>query len=274
MSEQKIYTMPAVMFCVLFLFFTDNNLRAASLYDFLPDTVVPELAAGGVIANTVYEGGKLALTPNHLPLIRHIQRQFAAVNPNVIIESLRLYVKPGTAKLDNWDEMEYAALYNSILAVKSLSGIQYFSRTRNKMHTLYEISEIIDSPDSKKPLPDPFYSAPQSQLDLYVRQKDTTFGDNIYQCTYYADAKSFIIVQQNLNTVTLGPLPVIGKNNFRSCAAILDAGHYLIVYMVSFVRASFFSGMNQQLSSSVNNRVEALSSWFTRRADLAYRKEN
>jgi hypothetical protein len=227
-----------------------------------------------MIINTVYDGGALTLTPSYPPLTQHVQGQYSAVNPNAVIKSLRLYIKPRTAQSENWNEMEYAGLYNSILAVQSLAGIQYFSRTRNKMHTLYENSEIIDSPDTKKPLPDPFYSAPQSQLDLYVRQKDTTFGNNIYQCTYYADAKSFIIVQQNLNTITLGPLPVIGKNNFRSCTAILDAGQYIIVYMAFFVRASFLPGMKQQISVSISNRVEALLNWFTLRADLVYRKEN
>lgn len=260
-------------FFVIGLINSAAAVNALPLSRFLPDAVINELLTAETMTRNIYGGGELTLIPGYETLANRVREQMAAVNPNVTVESLRLYAKPETAKTDNWSGAERAGLYNSILALKSLAGIEYFSRTRGRMHKLYETSGIIDSPDAKKPLPDPVYSSPPPELHLYVRQKDTTFGDNLYKYGYYTDTASFIITQRNINLITLGPLPVIGKDNLCSCAAIFDAGPYLLVYLASFAKVSMLPGIKQQVTASINNRAEALLAWFIRRADAAYRQQ-
>jgi hypothetical protein len=122
----------------------------------------------------------------------------------------------------------------------------------------------------------PAYPSPQPYLNLYTKQKDTTFGDNIYQYTYYADDDSFIVTQQNVDSISYGPIPIVAKNNLRSCVALLDAGAYILVYMVTLGRASEAFAAKQYTANymaiSINYRADALFVWFTRRADLSYKR--
>ncbi|MDR0539789.1 MAG: hypothetical protein LBG74_04705 [Spirochaetaceae bacterium] len=241
--------------------------QSFSLNEILAPGYEEELAAKGSITRNYYEKPELALLPRYEPLIKLLENEFAARMPNITVESLRLYTKPAGRA---WSKTERAALYNEILALSTLSGIQYYSRSRKKMRTLYEKSEYIDLPETKNPLHDPVYETPPLEIKAFVRQKDLTFGDNVYQYTYYADDHSFIIFQKNSAVVTLGPVPIIDKNNMCSCAAIIDTEKYLLIYMVSFVKAGMIPGLKQQISESVNNRLTALLGWFASRADTVF----
>jgi hypothetical protein len=140
------------------------------------------------------------------------------------------------------------------------------------MRVLYETSHVVDEADTRQPLPDPVYQTPPAKLSLYARQKDTTFGDNLYLFTYEADERAFIITQENVSTITLAFVPVAGKRNLRSVVALLDAGEYLLLYSVSLARAVLLPGMKDQMYTSIGNRTAAYLAWFSRRADIAYAK--
>jgi hypothetical protein len=137
------------------------------------------------------------------------------------------------------------------------------------MRTFYEISTVIDGPDTKRPLSDPSYTTPPAELRIYARQKDLTFGDNIYQYTYYAYPGSLVFVQENLSTMNYGPIIVVRKNQLRSVVCVLDAGDSLLVYVASMAKAASFPGMNERAGRSFSNRAEAILAWFSRRADDA-----
>jgi hypothetical protein len=138
------------------------------------------------------------------------------------------------------------------------------------MRTFYETSSVIDSPDTKRPLADPLYGSPPAELTIYARQKDLTFGDNIYQYRYYARPDSLVFVQENLTGLNAGPIPVVGKNKLRSVVAVMDAGEYLLVYVASMARAASFPGMNERAGRSFSTRTEAVLAWFSGRADRAF----
>jgi hypothetical protein len=195
-----------------------------------------------------------------------------AVRPNVITESLYLYGKPGAAGVTAWTEEERAAVYNETLALSTLAGLEYYSRRRGRMHVLYESSRVVDGADAKQPLPDPAYQSPPARLTLYARQKDTTFGNNVYRFTYEADEAAFIITQKNVTTITLAFVPVVGKEGLCSVAALLDAGPYLLLYAVSLARVVLLPGIKDQMYTSIGNRTAALLVWFSQRADIAYTK--
>jgi hypothetical protein len=199
-----------------------------------------------------------------------------AVKPNVLTESLYLYTKPsfeGSASGgEMWTDEERAALYNEILALSTLAGLEYYSHRRDRMRLLYETSRVVDGADTKRPLPDPAYHTPPEQLDLYARQKDTTFGDNVYRFTYEAGESAFIIRQENVAAMTLAFVPVVGKKNLCSVIALLDAGPHLLLYTVSLARVFLLPGLKDRMYTSINNRAAALLEWFSQRADIAYTK--
>ena len=77
-------------------------------------------------------------------------------------------------------------------------------------------------------------------------------------------------VQQNLTSLSYGIIPAVARNNLRSALAVLDAGDYLLVYVVSMARAASFPGVRERIGNSFANRAEAILHWFSDQADRAF----
>jgi hypothetical protein len=248
-----------------------------SLQTLLGNETAAQLLSEGELTLSGSETGP-AIAPRYEPLLSLLRRTVETVRPNVITESLYLYTKPsfeGGASGSGgeaWTDEERAAVYNETLALSTLAGLEYYSRRRGRMHLLYESSRVVDEADTKRTLPDPVYQTPPAKLSLYARQKDTKFGDNVYRYTYEADESAFIITQENVSTITLAFLPVVGKKNLCSVIALLDTGPHLLLYAVSFARVILLPGMKDQMYTSIGNRAAAFLSWFSGRADIAYAK--
>jgi hypothetical protein len=257
---------------VLLLWGGGGVMFALSLHALVGKETAERLVAEGEV--TQDDKSELGIVPEYEPLARLLRQNMEAVKPNVVMESLFLYTKPLTADREMWTAEERNAVYNEALALSTLDGLEYFSRRRNRMHLLYESSRIVDKNDTKRVLPDPVYQTPPPGLDLTVRQKDTTFGDNVYLFSYTAtaDGATFIITQQNISTITLAFVPVIGKHNLHSVVALLDAGPYLLIYSASLAHVVMLPGIRDQMNTSIGNRTAALLAWFSRRADIAYEK--
>jgi hypothetical protein len=247
------------------------NAFALSLESLLPEAQVRQLLQTGSLDRERFDTSELNMVPRYATLERRIETLRQSIDPNITVESMRLYKKPaGAASV--WTTAERNNLYNGIVAVSTLKGIEYFSKRRNAMRLLYETSSVINNPTEKTPLDDPSYDTPPAETSLCVRQKDLTFGDNVYQFIYYADESSFIVVQENITAMNYGPVPVVGRNNLKSVVAVLDCGPYLLVYAASMAKASMIPGMKQRAGESIFNRANALLLWFTGKANRAFGK--
>lgn len=253
-------------------FFPGAKVYAADLESLVGAEKARALLAGEKPVLVQFKDPKLSLIPAVDELAALLGKQQNDLSPSVIVETLRLYNKPPEAERPAMSGAEETALFNEVLALSSLAGIQYFSASRGVMRTFYETSSVIDGPSSKKPLPDPFYVLPPSKLTIFARQKDLTFGDNIYQYDFYRSPGSLIFVQQNLTALTAGIIPAVGRNKLHSVVAVLDAGDQLLIYAVSMAKAASVPGMNQRVGDSFSNRVEAVIKWFSGQADKAFKK--
>ena len=239
------------------------------LESLLPELQVKQLLQSGAVDRERFDTTSFGMVPRFDALVQIIEANRRSIDPNITVESLRLYRKRSSQ--GNWTASERTALYNGIVAISTLKGLEYFSKSRNSMRLLYESSTVIDGPAGKNPRPDPVFTIPPSQLSVYVRQSDLTFGDNVYQYTYYAHESSFMVVQENITNMTYGPVTVIGKNRLRSVVAVFDCGQFLLVYAASMARASMVPGMKQRAGESIFNRANALLGWFNQKADQAFR---
>jgi len=259
-------------FLLLFLTFCLLPAMGAfslTLEELLPEATAKQLVQAGTIAREKFDSTTLNMAPRNDALQRTINSLRAGLDPNLTIESLRLYKKPSG---DNWSAAERLALYNGILALSTLKGLEYYSKSRDRMRILYEATSVIDGPAAKKNIPDPVYGTPPAQVDLYARLKDSTFGDNIYKFTYYANESAFIVYQENLTTISYGIIPLVEKNKLRSVIAVFDCGPYLLVYAASLAKASMVPGMKQRAGESINNKAAAMLAWFFQKADRAFKK--
>jgi hypothetical protein len=214
------------------------------------------------------------LIPRHGELQRFVRETFRGLKPNILVETLSLYKRPPSSRqaadITGWSRDEQTGLFNQLTAISSLAGIQYYSESWKAMMTFYETSTVIDDPSGKKPRPDPSFAALPDSLVLYARQKDLTFGDNIYRLEYHTNADIIFFMQENFTTMTWGIIPAIGKNKLRTVMAVIDAGDSLLIYSAAMVKAASIPVMGDRIGVSFTNRVKAILKWFVGRADKVF----
>jgi len=214
------------------------------------------------------------LLPRHEELQRFVRETLRSLGPNILVETLSLYQRPQssrqTADTTGWSLDEQARLFNQLLAISTLTGIQYYSESRKAMRIFYESSTVIDDPSKKRPLPDPAFAVCPDSLTLYARQKDLTFGDNIYRFEYHTGADIIFFSQENISSMTLGIIQAIGRNRFRTVMAVIDAGDTLLIYTAAMAKTASVPGMGDRVGSSFTNRVKAILKWFVGRADRVF----
>jgi hypothetical protein len=209
------------------------------------------------------------LLPRHEGLERLVAGVQKSLDPSIMVETLALYRKPSSAE---WSKAEQTALFNRLAALSTLAGIEYYSASRQTMRIFYETSQVIDSPSGKKPLPDPLHDTLPASFVLHARQKDLTFGDNVYRYDYHTGTDILFFVQENLTSMTAGIIPAVNKNKFRSMIAVIDAGDVLLIYAAAMAKAASVPGMGDRIGASFNNRINAVLQWFTGRADSVFLK--
>jgi len=214
------------------------------------------------------------LLPKHGELQRFVRETLHSLDPNIFVETLSLYRHPHssrqTADTTGWSRDEQAGLFNQSVALSTLTGIQYYSESRKTMRIFYESSTVIDDPAKKKPMPDPTFAVCPDSLALYARQKDLTFGDNIYRFEYHTGADIIFFSQENLSPMNVSIIRAIGKSKFRTVFAIIDAEDSLLIYTAAMAKTASIPGMEDRIGASFTNRVKAILKWFVGRADRVF----
>ncbi|MDR0403182.1 MAG: hypothetical protein LBH35_06290 [Treponema sp.] len=251
--------------------FAQSPQPAQSLTDLVGAERAASLVRGGTLSSFQNKNPRPALVPSNDFVKNMADEMIRSLRPSFFVENLSLYRKP-PARGRPWTDSERTALYNESLALSSLAGIQYYSASRKEMRTFYETSTVVSGSDGKNPLPDPVYAVPPPQLVVYARQKDLSFGDNVYRYNYYARPESLVFVQENLSSMNYGIIPAVGKNKLRSIVAVLDAEEYLLIYAVSMAKAASLPGMGERVGNSFSTRAEAILGWFKGQADKAFAK--
>jgi len=249
---------------------TFSSVSALSLEDLLDSEQVEALQLGETIMHAQFGSPEAALLPSYESLQRYVTEQRSALQPSIMVEALSLYRKTASAVRGSWSAGERAAIFNRLLAISSLQGLEYYSASRGVMRTLYEMSHVIDSPTAKRPIPDPEFSELPAEFSLYARQRDLTFGDNIYRYDFHTTEHALIFTQQNLTSLNVGIIPAIGKEKLRSTFAVFDTGNYLLVYVVSMAKAASLPGMRDRVGNSFSTRAQAVIAWFSNQAEEAF----
>jgi len=224
-------------------------------------------SAAGSVTEVQTRNPSPRLLPNHGGLRRFVTENINSLEPNILVETLSLYRKPSTGV---WSQAEQTALFNRLIALSSLTGIRYYSESRQSMRVLYELSRVIDNPLNKNPVPDPVYSTMPGTLTLYARQKDLTFGDNIYRFDFYTGRDIIYFIQENHTSMSAGIIPAIGRNRLRTVFALIDAGDSVLIYCAAMARTAPGPGMGDRIGSSFTNRAKAIIGWFNEQAGRVF----
>jgi len=229
-------------------------------------------AQKGRIIETHIKDTTPTLIPNNSNIRQNVTEVMNTLKPNILVEALYLYIKPAQAKTDSalWDEKQKNIVFTQMTAISTLTGIQYYSSSRKAMRVFYEYSSIIDGPTTKKSVPDPVFNQTPGTLTFFTRQKDLTFGDNIYR--YYNTSTQDVLFSsvENITTLNFGIIPVISKGNLHLVMSAIDCGDSILIYAVSIAKVAAVSGLSDKISNSFSNRAQALLDWFSDRLNREF----
>jgi hypothetical protein len=247
---------------------------SASLEELVDQGLAASLrAASEPITDLQMKNPNPRLLPRHGELQRFVRETLRGLEPNILVETLSLYQRPRSSRQTgdsaSWSSDEQTGLLNQLLALSTLTGIQYYSESRKTMRIFFESSIVIDDPVRKKTLPDPSFAVSPNSLILYARQRDLTFGDNLYRFEYHTHADIIFFSQENLSSMNAGIIPAIGRNRFRTVMAVIDAGDSFLIYGAAMAKAVSIPGMGDRIGSSFTNRVKAILKWFVEKAQGA-----
>lgn len=216
-----------------------------------------ELLKKGQIFRSVYKENTI---PQFVPLFT-ISQTFAENwnkgNPVFLMEALYLHKK---IQGDIKDVEKISHIFRSI---SKLEGLQYYSTSRKKMRTLYEASYAIEDPKTEKQIPDPIDN-PATDFSIYVLQKDSTFGKNIYRCRFCVDTDSAGFMSTNVDILKYSIFKAIDPENLEISVAVTDLGGYLLIYMLTRANFNVPSAFRNRVQNSFRTRGEAAYGWFIR----------
>lgn len=238
-------------------------LGAAPLDSYIPAEAIRTIMDDGEIRNTVSakEIGKL-LEIRHEKAIA-MKDALLAEKPGIIIEAAFLWTKPGgPGTQDEIPQDELLALYNIMRSIGSLEGIEYYSASRKTMRLFYESSSLVSAPDGKTSLPDTRLHTLPSGETLYARQKDLSFGDNVYRIELLSGADFVHFSSINTGAVSYGIIPLAGKEKIKIQVLLINADEGVLIYTLSSVNAVLLPGMRGKLEDSFGNRAAAVFAWF------------
>jgi len=263
---------PSLRLCVrIFFFLLAMPVFSASLEELVDRGMAASLrAAQEPVTELQLKNPNPRLMPRHEELQRFVRETLRSLEPNILVETLSLYQRPRssrqTADKTGWSRDEQTGLFNQLVALNTLTGIQYYSESRKAMRIFYESSTVIDDPSQKKPLPDPSFSVCPDSL-AFMPGKKTLPLETTYRFEYHTGADIILFSQENLSSMNLGIIPAIGKNKFRTVMAVIDAGDSFLIYAAAMARTASVPGMGDRIGASFTNRVKAILKWFVGRAD-------
>lgn len=259
---------PATALAALLLAAAAAPLAALPAGAVLGREALATLSAGGELrAASSGRAAAPSLAPDH-PAARALRDELTREAPDVVVEALFLWRKPRAAA----PSAELLEAYNVLRAIGTLQGIEYYSASRKAMRLFYEYSSLIDGPETKAPTPDRRLDALPRAETLYARQKDLSFGDNLYRYDFTSGADYIASLSTNLTTMRYGIVPVAAPEalRVRSLAILVDEG--IVFYAVSSAKAAVVPGVRAKLESSFGNRAEAVYDWFAAKAEAAWRR--
>lgn len=230
-----------------------DELRAA-VADLLPDLEadrLDELFETGELTNMYEAPAQPVFAPAFSSVIA---RELEELNPALGVEVLVLQPTPATG---------LTLPYSILQSFSTMEGIEYFSVSRGYSRTLFLESYVVDGPETLNRLPDPRVAAVPDSERLYVFQRDSSFGRNVYEITYRADSVAVLLSMRNVTRMMYrGLVPAVGPNKLLFHIAVVPGDGFTLLYGSSGADTLSAMGMEERSRVSFYNRIVALHSWY------------
>ncbi len=232
----------------------------------IPQDLLTRLEAEGEIVRYFYGDLDLEFMPQGA-LTEYIRSDLNGLDATIGVEAIFLMDMP--EKLAAMPDRDLA-IYNILNRVSTLTGIEYYSASRERMRTLFRHSYRVKNSDEKEALPDITFSEIPAAQDITVFQEDLTFGKNHVSNLYRYEDSRFLLQVNNLTTMWYYILPLVKPGNFRMDLLIIPQGDQLIFYGACSVDSAKLFGIEKSKKDSFYNRIKAMQNWFTAQLEEEY----
>jgi hypothetical protein len=153
------------------------------------------------------------------------------------------------------------ALYNALTAVRGLSGVKYFSYTRNKETVLLDDVFRTDAPGSMKRLPDQAAASLPGTSSLELHARDANFGSTWYRLSLDSRGPGFALTLVNTEPQGILFLNAFEKERLRLHYAIASADEGIYVYGLCAASPAKGADRLVDIFSAVQKRLDAIREW-------------
>jgi len=237
------------------------------LFPALSEEEQSDLRSKGEVTRYYFE----PVAPRWMPregLGSDLLREIEKIETVIGVESLHLlsykeagaYVQLTPGSVGDRDPL--LKVYNLLLSVSTMKGLQYYSASRGRMRTLFAESYVIRSPTDPTPIPDPKVDTLPSEQTLFVFQEDLTFGKNITEWKYRSKEEALSISITNLTPMKYSFFTVAEPGNMQIHLLVLPAEEGIVFYGCMVAKSPRFLGLEKTRTESFYNRIKALFTWF------------
>jgi hypothetical protein len=172
-------------------------------------------------------------------------------------------IKTNTIRLLQNSNASMLQVYNNAGNISGLKGRTYFSFTRNKNIPLFDDAVEIES-EKKTGMIKKWQRAESvpSSKTLYLKLKDTNFGNTYYRADITGGDKSITVVLTNFKNINFIIFPVIKENNFVCKMYFEKVDEGLLAATEATVKVESFAGQNIDAPSAIKKRLDVIIEWI------------
>ncbi len=252
---------------VFFLFFSITSIYTFSqetdtnvykIEDIFSANVVQELKTTGEVQRNFYGEKNISLE-----LVPQTEMGFKAANywqredePVFIVESLYLLDKK-TAEENAINEIS-VILRN----LSKMTGIQYYSTSREIWETLYTDVYTVNNPVEKIKIEDPVNKGIEN-LVSYVYQKDRSLSGTVYEFSYFKNENEVSFRGINTEDIMYKSFifPIVRPENLVLTLIATDVGDSLVFYVLVQADVPKIPFVSERLARSFSSRADAIFKW-------------
>ncbi|MFP4382909.1 MAG: DUF6675 family protein [Spirochaetia bacterium] len=156
-------------------------------------------------------------------------------------------------------------IYNALLSVSTMTGIEYFSHSRQRYRVFYHEVYPVEDLDRDTRIRDPQVSGNDlpGEKELYIYQHDSSFGKYYSKLQYLYDGKSFILSMENETSLRYKLIRVLKPGKLQIRIYIKPESGNLLLYAHCSAEAASLFGLASRIEKSLSNRLRAIADWFT-----------
>lgn len=259
-NMKKILILLMVLMTIPFCLVAENGSERTfeELTSTLNADELEELKSFNSVFRYTKKRNELIYTPA-VPLASKITERFGSLEPDVGVEAF--------FKLPYPEDMPGGVtrdliMYNIVREVSKISGVQYWSRTKDRYRVLFDDVYVVD--EKRKAVEDKFVDRIPSYDSFEIHMDEANLGSDYYLAEYNFDGTDMSFSLTNTSNMSF-LLKVVGKEDMHIDLLLMPLEDEILIYGYCGVKLANPRFVNRIMDpfSSFFRRLYAMEIWFS-----------